>query len=99
MDHGTEQALKSGIQIANILMQKRDELSDYVVSAEVIWVPKEQFFSAFGESKFADCVCCLECKLPHLSNICVCLAYVIGTCIMSVDKNSHCWYLRRKEKL
>ncbi|KAL7057809.1 hypothetical protein AAHC03_016425 [Spirometra sp. Aus1] len=49
MDHGTEQALKSGIQIANFLMQKRDQLPDHVIKAEVIWVPKEQFFSAFGE--------------------------------------------------
>lgn len=48
MDHGTEQALKSGIQVANLLMQKREELSDYIISAEVIWMSKEQFFSAFG---------------------------------------------------
>ncbi|VDD80056.1 unnamed protein product, partial [Mesocestoides corti] len=48
-DHGTEQAIKSGIRGVNFLASRVDNRIQQLLKPEVIWIPKERFFTATND--------------------------------------------------
>lgn len=49
LDHGTEQAMLSGLQTVKMIYSKDDNRGQPPIKPAVIWIPKEKFLTATND--------------------------------------------------
>lgn len=50
-DHSIENAINTGIQVANVILTTRNKLSVPLLKSEIIWIKKDKFFRAADTGK------------------------------------------------